>query len=448
MCFGRNRKGLYRVLQYVYQELPKTVSYGFKSAGRARHATGVLTRTGIGWLLGNRPPAPQLIRQTFERLGATYIKLGQMVASSPSLFPEAYVREFQRCLDRTEPVPFKTMQKILWKELGRRAVQRHFAEIDPTPIASASIAQVYGARLKTGEEVVIKIQRPGVEEILVTDMTFLQTVARLGERVIPKLRHTSIAGILSEIRESVLAECDFIQEAANIRMFSEFLERAGTQRVVAPRVYPEVSSRRILTMERLYGIPLTDREGLEQYAGDPADSLYAAFETWFQSITQCPVFHADLHAGNLMLLHDGRIGFIDFGVVSRISYTTRSGMKSLIEAMFSNDFRKMARSLIMIGVTGKAVDKLQLEADLRSLHDEFASHDILFDPMKRPVPEADDPFPLQLVAIGEKHGICFPSEFTLLLKQFLYFDSYRDILMGSDLFWRNMMKAAGQEDDF
>lgn len=185
-----------------------------------------------------------------------------------------------------------------------------------------------------------------------------------------------------------------------------------------------------------------------QYADDPADSIYAAFETWFRSITQCPVFHADLHAGNLMLLHDGRVGFIDFGVVSRISYTTRSGMKALVEAMFSNDFRKMARALIMIGVTGKAVDKFQLEQDLRSLHEQFGEHDIFSGSMQRPLPEADEPFPLQLVTIGEKHGIRFPSEFTLLLKQFLYFDSYRDLLMGSDLFWRNMMKIGGYEDDF
>ncbi|RJP83097.1 MAG: AarF/ABC1/UbiB kinase family protein [Desulfobacteraceae bacterium] len=381
-------------------------------------------------------------------MGATYIKLGQVIASSPSLFPEAYVKEFQRCLDSTEPVPYPVMEKILKKELGVRKLKQFFAEIDPEPLASASIAQVYAARLKTGEDVVIKIQRPGVEEILVTDLVFLQTAAQLFEWIVPTLKHASITGILSEIRKSVLAECDFIQEAENIRLFTDFLEQTGKRGVVAPRVYPDVSTKKVLTMERLYGIPLTDRKRLLENADNPAQSIGAAFETWFESITKCPVFHADLHAGNLMLLHDGRVGFIDFGVVGSISYQTRSGMKSLIEGMICNDFRKMAGSMIMIGLTGEQVDRFQLEEDLRNLYDRFTGNDIMA--LESPIPPRgdSDQFLLQMVRIGEKHGIRFPSEFTLLLKQFLYFDSYRDIMMQSDVLFREMMEMAGLDDDF
>jgi len=436
------------VLQYAYDKIPRTVFYGWKGAKRFRHATGVLAKTGIGWVLGDRPRTPQLIRRTFERMGATYIKLGQVIASSPSLFPEAYVKEFQRCLDSTEPVPYPVMEKILKKELGVRKLKQFFAEIDPEPLASASIAQVYAARLKTGEDVVIKIQRPGVEEILVTDLVFLQTAAQLFEWIVPTLKHASITGILSEIRKSVLAECDFIQEAENIRLFTDFLEQTGKRGVVAPRVYPDVSTKKVLTMERLYGIPLTDRKRLLENADNPAQSIGAAFETWFESITKCPVFHADLHAGNLMLLHDGRVGFIDFGVVGSISYQTRSGMKSLIEGMICNDFRKMAGSMIMIGLTGEQVDRFQLEEDLRNLYDRFTGNDIMA--LESPIPPRgdSDQFLLQMVRIGEKHGIRFPSEFTLLLKQFLYFDSYRDIMMQSDVLFREMMEMAGLDDDF
>jgi predicted unusual protein kinase regulating ubiquinone biosynthesis (AarF/ABC1/UbiB family) len=381
-------------------------------------------------------------------MGATYIKLGQVIASSPSLFPEAYVKEFQRCLDSTEPVPYPVMEKILKKELGVRKLKQFFAEIDPHPLASASIAQVYAARLKTGEDVVIKIQRPGVEEILVTDMVFLQTAAQVFEWIIPTLKHASVIGILSEIRKSVLAECDFIQEAENIRLFTEFLERTGKQGVVAPKVYPDVSSKKVLTMERLYGIPLTDRKRLMENADNPAESIGAAFETWFESITQCAVFHADLHAGNLILLHDGRVGFIDFGVVSSISYKTRAGMKSMIEGMVCNDFRKMATSMVMIGLTGEKVDRFQLEEDLRNLYDRFTGHDVMIPESLMPPRGDSDQFLLQMVRIGEKHGIRFPSEFTLLLKQFLYFDGYRDIMMHSDVLFREMMEMAGMDDDF
>jgi aarF domain-containing kinase len=436
------------VLHYVYRELPRTLAYGFKGAKRVRHTTGVLTKTGLGWLLGDRPKTPELIRRTFERMGATYIKIGQVVASSPSLFPTDYVDEFKRCLDKTEPVPYKVMEKILKKELGARRVKELFAEIDPKPLASASIAQVYAAKLTGGEDVVIKIQRPGVEDILVTDMVFLQTAAQLIELIVPRMKHASITGILSEIRKSVMAECDFIQESENIEIFSEFLRRTGNTKVVAPKVYPEVSSKRVLTMERFYGVPLTDRKGLIEYADDPVETIRAGFETWFESITKCAVFHADLHAGNLFLLQDGRVGFIDFGLVSSISYQTKSGMKSLIEGMLCNDFRKMARSMTMIGLTGKRVDKIQLEHDLSDLYNGFFSQDLTAVTSPMPARGDSDQFLLKIVQVGEKHGIRFPSEFTLLLKQFLYFDGYKDILMESDLFFQEMMAMTGQEHDF
>ena len=135
------------------------VSAGIKGALRIGQTVRVLAQTGADWLMGDRAPAPIVLRKTFERLGTTYIKLGQFIASSPSVFPDEYVEEFQLCLDKTTPVPFYTMKKVLEKELGK-SLNAVFAEFDPVPLASASIAQVYAAKLVTGEDVVVKCKSP------------------------------------------------------------------------------------------------------------------------------------------------------------------------------------------------------------------------------------------------------------------------------------------------
>jgi len=171
-----------------------TVTNGIKGAFRIGQTVSVLGRTGINWLRGDRPPTPRLLRQTFESLGATYIKLGQFIASSPTFFPKEYVEEFQHCLDRTPNLPFGVIKRIIREELGR-PLEEVYSEIDPVALASASIAQVHAARLVSGEEVVIKVQKPGVENILLTDLNFLYLSARMLETLAPKLSWTSMSCI-------------------------------------------------------------------------------------------------------------------------------------------------------------------------------------------------------------------------------------------------------------
>ena len=426
------------IFQKIYQELPQAVSFGVKGANRLRQTAVALGRSGIDWVVDGRPAPPVLMRKTFERLGATYIKIGQLIASSPSLFPEEYVKAFHQCLDQTEPVPFNQMHKILKAELGRDYLGTVFSDIDPTPIASASIAQVYAATLATGEKVVIKIQRPGVKTILTTDLNFLYYSAVAMERLVPRLQHISLAGILSEIRRTVFEECDFIKEAENIRIFAEFLEKSGNTRVVTPKVFSRASTRRVLTMERLYGIPLTDREQFLKSTDKPQTVLGAAFETWLASVAGCELFHADLHAGNLLILGDGRVGFIDFGIVGRISEKTKNGVMSLIQAMMLKDYPTIARSMLAIGMTRKKVDTAKLAKDLEDFY--HASETYAVDALQAYPPALEEPeqILLDMVRIAEAHGIRFPREFTLLLKQFLYFDSYSDILFDMDMLLDDM----------
>lgn len=400
---------------------------GIKGALRIGQTLTVLSRTGINWLRGDRPPTPRLLRQTFENLGATYIKLGQFIASSPTFFPASYVEEFQQCLDRTPALPFSVMRRILQDEL-KVPLESIYAEIDPVPLASASIAQVHAATLVSGEQVVIKIQKPGVENILLTDLNFLYASARILETIAPKLSWTSLSGIVEEIQRTMMEECDFIKEANNLKTFRQFLLDTHNTDATVPQVYERWSTRRVLTMERFYGVPLTDLETIRTVTSDPERTLITAMNTWFSSLTQCEFFHADVHAGNLMVLKDGRVGFIDFGIVGRIRPDTWQAVSDFISAVMVGQFEGMADAMVRIGVTHETIDVNQLADDLRRLYNQM---DRMVPDTPYAADEAEDEVNnilMDMVKIGESHGLHFPREFALLIKQFLYFDRYVHIL--------------------
>ncbi|MDC0660963.1 ABC1 kinase family protein [Marinobacter sp. SS21] len=404
------------------------VTNSIKGAFRIGQTLTVLGKTGLNWVRGERPPTPRLLRQTFESLGATYIKLGQFIASSPTFFPKAYVEEFQYCLDKTPNLPFAVIRKIIAEELDR-PIDQVFAHIDPVALASASIAQVHAAKLVTGEDVVIKVQKPGVENTLLTDLNFLYLSARILETLAPKLSWTSLSGIVEEIQRTMMEECDFIKEANNLRVFREFLHNTHNEDATVPRVYEHCSTRHILTMERFYGVPLTDLESIRGYARDPERTLITAMNTWFASLTQCEFFHADVHAGNLMVLKDGRIGFIDFGIVGRIKPDTWQAVSDFISAVMVGNFEGVADAMIRIGITRETVVVADLAEDLRRLYQQMDR--MVPDQVPYQADQAEDDVNnilMDMVKIGEGHGLHFPREFALLLKQFLYFDRYVHIL--------------------
>mmetsp|Transcript_1351 Transcript_1351/g.1818 ORF Transcript_1351/g.1818 Transcript_1351/m.1818 type:complete len:535 (-) Transcript_1351:149-1753(-) len=379
---------------------------------------------------------PKILRQLFERLGATYIKLGQFVASSPTLFPADYVREFQKCLDQTPSVPYAQIKRIITEELGNPDTL--FASIDPTPIASASVAQVHGATLKTGEKVVLKVLKPGVAEILKADLGFIYVTSRLLELLAPELSRTSLADIVGDIRLSMLDELDFTKEAKNIQSFKDFLRNEGLEDIAtAPRVYSEYSSKRVLTMERLNGVPLVDLDGIKKFTPNPERTLINALNTWSLSVLLCDCFHADVHAGNLLVLDDGRVGFIDFGIVGRIPPKTWNSITKLGEAFASSNYRGMAEAMVTMGATDTTVNIDQFAADLEKLvvritkldpdilvqgSSEGISAQVAFD--ENQITE----LVLQVVSVSENNGLKLPREFGLLLKQSLYFDRYQRIL--------------------
>ncbi|MGF1528385.1 MAG: ABC1 kinase family protein [Candidatus Competibacterales bacterium] len=400
-----------------------------KSAQRIAQTVQVLATTGAGWLAGQRPPTPILMRQTFERLGTTYIKLGQFIASAPSLFPTPYVEAFQNCLDRTPPVAFSRLKPMIAAELGR-PLGEIYRYIDPQPLASASIAQVHPARLVSGEEVVIKIQKPGVEQTLATDLNLLYAVANAVERLSSALNPGSLTDIVGELQGSMLEECDFLAEAGHLEAFRAFLAATDNRVATAPVVYHHASSRRVLTLERLYGVPLTDLEVLQRHGGDPASTLQGAMDTWFDSLLQCETFHADVHAGNLLILEDGRVGFIDFGIVGRIDPEQWQSLGAFFQGIVQRDYATVARAMMGIGATRGDTDVDALTEDLKRLRHSLRQLEEAQDAAGAAQQRKDpvDAFLLELMDVGRRHGLRFPRSFTLLLKQFLYFDRYFHLL--------------------
>ncbi|KAL7551571.1 hypothetical protein ACHAWF_018422 [Thalassiosira exigua] len=416
-------------------------------AGPARtlQAYAALSRT-VRDFLPSRPggPAaeafapPVALRKLFERLGATYVKLGQFVASSPSLFPEEYVREFQKCLDSTEPLEWEVVRAIVEGELG--PIPRKFASVDRVPLASASIAQVHAAKLKTGEEVVIKVQKPGIDDLLKADLNFVYVASRVVEFLQPDFERTSLSAVAGDVRSSMLDELDFQSEASNVEEFREFLRDQGLEHAVtAPRVYRDLTTRKVLTMERLRGASMADAESIRSITDDPETLIVTALNAWTTGVMTMPWFHADVHSGNLLALEDGRVGFIDFGMVGRVGEKTFKAVSELSTSMAQGDYEGMARAFCDMGATDEDVDVQkfgrdieQVMSDMSRVSPEVAAVNVGMDGTVQAAMSFDEEevtnVLLRIVAVTEDNGLRLPREFGLLVKQSLYFDRYLKIL--------------------
>jgi predicted unusual protein kinase regulating ubiquinone biosynthesis (AarF/ABC1/UbiB family) len=373
------------------------------------------------WLFFRKQPyqkltLPIILRMVFEELGPTYIKLGQMIASSPGLFPKRYAEEFQKCLDRVAPFPTELAYQIIEEELGK-SPKELFASIEEVPIAAASIAQVHGAVLHTGEDVVIKIQRPHLRPRILADMKIMGTGARVMEKTVRRVELANPVAIIEDFRTTLLEEIDFRKEAANIDEFNRFFQEVGENHLVAPKVYWELTSERVLTMERFYGLKADDLAEIKRLNLDTEKYLRIGIRGWMMTMILDGFFHGDVHAGNLMYLPDrNQIGFIDFGIIGRFTLEKRMQVLRYILSFTARDFRSLADLMVEMGAAPPDVDR---EAFARDMDATFAPvlemnlADIKYDDL------------LPSVMRGAlKYNVRLPREFILILKQLLYFERY------------------------
>jgi ubiquinone biosynthesis protein len=338
------RKGIDELRAATQDKVPALITAKRPPVSRLVHVAAVLGAATGPWAVRKKtgrgdssfPKLARKLRVAFESLGTTYIKLGQIIASTDGMLPEDLVAEFKSCRDQVPPEPFATVRKVVEAELGA-GLEDLFSRFDRTPLASASIAQVHAARLRTGEEVVVKVQRPRVSEVVPKDLrTMSWIVPRLVKRT-PQLALMSLPAYVELFAETIVEELDFRLEAQNMLDIAAVLARTEQRAVVVPRPHPELVTARVLVMERLHGFKIDDDKAMADAGIDPSSVFTALMVSFFEGAGIYGVFHGDLHGGNMMVTPEGKAGLFDFGITGRLDDTARTALMKLMMGGLTED---------------------------------------------------------------------------------------------------------------
>jgi len=305
---------------------------------------------------------PERLRMIFEELGPTFIKFGQILSVRRDLLPEEYFREFEKLQDAVPPFSYIEVAGLIQEEFGQD-VKDIFEELASEPLASASIAQVHLARTKDGLEVVVKVQRPQIRQIILQDLAIMEHLAQLLARRIPELGRYDPIGLVEEFRKTILLELDFRREGRNADRLRRHLEEMPG--IVIPQVYWEYSTPRVLTIEYLMGQGLREtvsRSDEERHV--IAANLYKAF---LKQIFEDGFFHGDPHPGNLLFLSNGSVGLLDFGIVGRLSRDRLAGLGTILQAIMEQDVEVLLDECIALGLMPMDLDRRTIQYELEDL---------------------------------------------------------------------------------
>lgn len=417
--------------------LPTMVSSGFANdgleppgavatAGRAASTLALAARQTFPLLLTDRGASwsrrsARQLRQAFERLGPTYVKLAQLVASSPGLFPEVLVSEFRSCLDRVPPEPSAVIRRLIAGELGG-SVDDLFADFDDRPLAAASIAQVHRAVLGDGSEVVVKVQRPGLAGRLAADVAILGHVASLLERFSRVGRMANPVAVVEDLAVTLGQELNFVIEARSMERFAANLAYpGGTGGVRVPKVYWPYTTSRVLTMDYIDGHKIDDLAALGTVGWDLGKALKAGVRAWMEAALVHGFFHGDVHAGNLMIDHEGSVVFLDFGICGALDSPTRQALHEGLPAlMVDRDFTRVAAAIYQLGAILNPADLDRAAQDIAEL-----VTPILAQPLSQ---ISYGEILVEIIRVGTRYDVRLPRDLVLVAKQLLYFERYAKLL--------------------
>jgi ubiquinone biosynthesis protein len=353
------------------------------------------------------------LRRAFEHLGPTYIKLGQILSSGEGVFPPELVAEFRLCRDRVRPESFGAVRDVVEAELGR-PLGEVFAYFATEPIAAASIAQVHSARLRSGEEVVVKVQRPHVASLVRNDIAAMSWLAPLLIGRIPVASLANPPALVELFAETIVEELDFRLEADNMLDIARVLAETDQKAVVVPRPHPELVTRRLLVMERLDGFSWDDVEGMRSAGIDTSVVVRALMIAFLEGATLFGVFHGDLHGGNLFVRPDGRVALLDYGITGRLDELRRVAFLRLLMGGTLNDTRLQLAGLRDLGAVPPDTDLDALASDLG-----------LDKPVVDPTTMAPEALLAEVRELTKRlleYGAKFPKILMLFVKDLLFLD--------------------------
>ena len=353
------------------------------------------------------------LRLAAERLGPTYIKLAQIISAGEGVFPRELVDECRKCRDQVPAVPYATVVEILEEEFAK-PLHQVFRSIDPTPLAAASIAQVHRAVLATGEEVVVKVQRPGINELVRRDLRVLAWLAPLLVGRIPVSALANPPALVDLFAETIIEELDFRIEAANImdvgRVFAELDQRG----FVVPRPHPTLVTKRVLVMEFMGGFNFDDVAGMKDAGLDTHAVIKTGMLGFLEGAFLHGIFHGDLHGGNLFVQPDGRLALVDFGITGRLSEVERTAFLRMMMSATTNNVTGQVEALRDLGA-------LPPDTDIAAVVEELGIDKGPIDPVKME-PDAMVVEIQRLIKALLAYGARLPKPLMLYIKNLIFID--------------------------
>lgn len=346
---------------------------------RYKEIAGILARHGFGWIIdriGIQEPgehkkglpreetAPVHLRKMLEELGPTFVKLGQLLSTRPDIMPEPYITELAKLQDTAPTLPVSQIHDVIQSEFGA-SVRLLYSEFDEIPLAAASLAQVHRARLKDGTRVIVKVQRPNIRDQVETDVEILYKRAQSLEGRWERARTYGVTEIVDEFATTIREELDYTREARNTDMLRE---KASKEHLVQlPKVYWDLTSTRVLTLEEMTGVKITELVNLPTPGADPKQIAHNLASAFLEQVFVDGFFHADPHPGNILVSESGHIQLLDCGQVARLDHESRAGAVRILLAFERQDTRALSDEVLNLGITQGDVDIRAFTADLGKL---------------------------------------------------------------------------------